>query len=113
VTADVLARRAAEILHDRLGENVVILKMYEKSPLADCFVLATATSTVHAQALAEELRSGLKAEGERPHHVEGLETGAWVLLDYLNVVVHIFIGEVREFYGLERLWGDVPRQTFP
>jgi ribosome-associated protein len=113
MTARELARRAAEAALDKLGEDIVVLEMGQKSPLADCFVLCTAASAVHAQAIAEEVLRALKEEGQRPHHVEGLAGSSWVLLDYLDVVVHIFLGDVRTFYGLERLWGDVPRQTFP
>jgi ribosome-associated protein len=107
-----LARRAAAIILDRLGEDVVILDLRGRSPLADYFVIATATSTIHAQAIAEEVALQLKREGERLHHIEGAENGVWILLDYFNVVVHIFSGETRQYFGLERLWGDAPSQTF-
>ena len=107
-----LAKRAAAIILDRLGDDVVVMDLRGRSPLADYFVIATATSTIHAQAIAEELALELKREGERMHHLEGVENGVWILLDYFNVVVHIFCGETRQFFGLERLWGDAPRQTF-
>ncbi len=112
MTAGRLARRAATVILDKLGEDVVVLDLRGRSPLADYFVIATATSTIHAQALAEEVALDLKREGERLHHVEGKENGVWILLDYFNVVVHIFCGETRQFFGLERLWGDAPSQTF-
>jgi ribosome-associated protein len=89
-----------------------VMDLRHQSPLADWFVLITAGSTVHAQALADELAARLKAAGQRPHHIEGTELGHWILLDYFDVVVHILLGDVREFYGLERLWGDAPRQVF-
>lgn len=111
MTAAGLAKRAAAIVLAKLGEDVVVLDLRGRSPLTDYFVIATATSTVHAQALAEELVLELKREGERMHHAEGMENGLWILLDYFNVVVHIFCGETRQFFGLERLWGDAPRQT--
>ena len=95
----------------KLGEDVVVLDLRGRSPLTDYFVIATATSTIHSQAIAEELKVELKREGERLHHAEGEENGLWILLDYFNVVMHIFCGETRQFYGLERLWGDAPRQT--
>ena len=107
-----LAKRAAAIILDKLGDDVVVLDLRGRSPLADYFVIATATSPIHAQAIAEELALELRREGERMHHLEGVENGVWILLDYFNVVVHIFCGETRQFYGLERLWGDAPRQTF-
>jgi ribosome-associated protein len=113
MTPEQLARRAAQVLYDKQGEEIVIVDLRRHSPIADYFVLATATSAIHAQALAEELRVRLKREGEPAHHVEGEDHGTWVLLDYFNVVVHIFLGDVRQFYGLERLWGDAPHQPFP
>jgi len=112
MTAARLAKRAAAIILGKLGEDVMVLDLRGRSPLADYFVIATATSTIHAQAIAEEVALGLKHEGERMHHLEGAENGVWILLDYFNVVVHIFCGETRQFFGLERLWGDAPCQTF-
>jgi ribosome-associated protein len=112
MTATRLAKRAAAIIVGKLGDDVMVLDLRGRSPLADYFVIATATSTIHAQAIAEELALELKHEGERVHHTEGMENGVWVLLDYFNVVVHIFCGETRQFFGLERLWGDAPCQTF-
>jgi ribosome-associated protein len=107
-----LANRAAEIIADKLGEDIVILDLRRQSPFADYFVVASAGSTVHAQAIADEVVSELKHEGQRVHHLEGTEHGLWILLDYFDVVVHIFSGDVRQFYGLDRLWGDVPRRAF-
>lgn len=106
-----LAKKAVAVLHEKLADDILLLDLRKRSPLADWFIIATASSTVHAQALAEDLRVALKALGESPHHVEGVEYGQWVLLDYFDVVVHILISDVRQFYGLERLWGDAPRQT--
>jgi len=112
MTASKLAKRAAAIILGKLGEDVAVLDLRGRSPLADYFVIATATSTIHAQAIAEEVALELKHEGERMHHLEGADNGVWILLDYFDVVVHIFCGETRQFFGLERLWGDAPRQTF-
>lgn len=112
MTAGRLAKRAAAIILGKLGEDVMVLDLRGRSPLADYFVIATATSTIHAQAIAEEVALELKRKGERMHHLEGTENGVWILLDYFNVVVHIFCGETRQFFGLERLWGDAPCQTF-
>jgi ribosome-associated protein len=112
MTAGRLAKRAAAIIVDKLGEDVVMLDLRGRSPLADYFVVATATSAIHARAIAEEVAVELKRDGERMHHLEGAESGLWILLDYFDVVVHIFCGETRQFFGLERLWGDAPSQTF-
>ena len=108
IQAYALAARTA----DKLGEDIVVLDLRRQSPLSEYFVVASAGSTVHAQAIADEVVSDLKREGQPVHHLEGTEHGLWILLDYFDVVVHIFSGDVRQFYGLERLWGDAPRRTF-
>jgi len=106
-----LAERLAKLIDKKMGENIIILDLRNASPLADFFILATANSTVHAQAIAQALLEKSDARGfTRPHHIEGMDTAQWILLDYIDVIVHIFLDEVREFYGLERLWGDVPQQ---
>jgi ribosome-associated protein len=109
MTARELAARVRDVIEEKLGEETLVLDVREQSSLADYFILTTAGSTTHAQAIAEEIRLRLKARGELPHHIEGEENGQWILLDYFDVVVHILLGEAREFYGLERLWGDAPR----
>jgi len=105
-----LADRVVQVALDRLGEDVVAIDLRGVSGLADFFVLVTANSTVHARALAEGIADRTKADGEPVHHIEGLEHGQWVLLDYIDVVVHILLSEVRRFYGFERLWGDAPQR---
>ncbi len=105
-----LAEKLARAIKRKLGENILVLDLRGVSSLADFFVVATASSTVHAQAIAEALVNRKQTRGlKKPHHVEGLNNGRWILLDYFDVIVHIFISEVRQFYGLERLWGDVPQ----
>lgn len=108
-----LARLAAEVLVDRHAEGVVVMDLTGHSSLADFFVVATASSSVHAQALGRAVVERLAEAGERCHHQEGVDSGRWVLLDYINVVVHIFLSDVRQFYGLERLWGDLPQEQYP
>ena len=105
-----LSRRICELALDKLGEDIVEMDLRGHSALADFFVVVTAGSTIHSQAIAKELVDVLRSEGERAFHVEGVDNGQWVLLDYVDVVVHIFLREVREFYGLERLWGDLPQR---
>ncbi len=112
MTGQKLAQRAARLAVELHGEDVVVLDLRGRSPLTDFFVLVTANSSVHCQALGRELAARLRESDERPHHVEGTGTGQWVLLDYVDVVVHILLGDVRQYYGLERLWGDAPQQAF-
>jgi ribosome-associated protein len=108
-----IAEHAAGLAAEMMGGDILVLDLRGRSPLTDFFVLVTANSTVHGQALGREIESSLRALGERPHHVEGTGEGHWVLLDYVDVVVHILLGDVRQYYGLERLWGDAPQHAFP
>jgi ribosome-associated protein len=94
-------------LDDAKAEDVVELNLIGKNPLADYMVVASGRSQRHVQALAEQLAQKLKSEGFGAN-VEGLGAGDWVLVDALDVVVHLFRPEVRSFYDLERMWSDEP-----
>ncbi len=103
--AERLARTAAAALEDKKGMDVRILPVGEQTPLADYFVIATATSNTHVHALADEVEFRIREElGIRPSHIEGYRNNIWELMDYGSAVVHIFTAEGREFYGLERIW---------
>ncbi len=82
------------------------------SSTTDFFLLATGRSDTQVQAIAEHVIDELKKGGVRPSHVEGLAEGRWVLIDYFDVVVHVFHTAAREFYQLEGLWGDAPTRSF-
>lgn len=107
-----LSRKIAKVIYNKKGNDILILDLRRRSPLADFFVLCTASSSVHAQAIADAIGDELKALDLKPHHIEGYTIANWILLDYLSVVVHIFLADVRSFYGLERLWGDAPKVSF-
>lgn len=100
------AQKAAALCLDLKANDVVILNLKGVSSLTDCFVIASGTSDTHVRSVGEHVIEGLKKVGQRPHHIEGLEQGRWVLLDYVDFVVHIFHPTLRNFYQLERLWGD-------
>jgi len=100
------ALAAAGILDDRKAIDIAVLEVTDLTTLADYFIIATGTSTTHVGALADELEFSMKGKGITPHHVEGHRAGGWVLLDYRDVIIHVFTKEAREFYSLERLWGD-------
>jgi ribosome-associated protein len=91
---------------------VVILDVSQLLVITDLFVIAGGTSRRHIVTLAEEVEAKLKEADRRPLRREGLEDATWVLLDYGDVVVHIFDEETRRYYDLERLWGDAPRAEF-
>ena len=100
-----LAASAAEA---KLAERVVILEVQEHTPVTDYFVIASGTNRIQIRAITEGIEEVLRTEGERPARVEGREGERWVLLDFGDVVVHLFAPLEREYYNLERLWGDAP-----
>lgn len=102
-----LAQRAAAILIDRKANDVVLLSLKGVSDMTDYFLIASGTSDTHVRALGNSVLEDLKKEtGQMAHHVEGLQQGRWVLLDYVDFVVHVFHPTLRSFYQIERLWAD-------
>lgn len=101
-----LAQRAAQVAIDMRANDVVLLDLRGVTDMTDFFLVASGTSDTHARAIGEHIMAELKKEGSPAHHVEGLEQGRWVLLDFVDFVVHIFHPTLRNFYQLERLWGD-------
>ena len=101
-----LAQRAAQILMDNKANDVVILDLRGVSDMTDYFVIASGTSDTHVRSLGEHVQEDLKRDGASAHHAEGLAQGRWVLLDYVDFVVHLFHPTLRNFYQLERLWSD-------
>ncbi|MDE3005629.1 MAG: ribosome silencing factor [Gemmatimonadota bacterium] len=106
-------RRAAELALERKAHDVVILDLRGISTATDYFVIAGGTSDVQVKAIAEHVLDELKKESVRPEHLEGLRGGRWVLLDYVDFVVHVLHPQARDFYQLENLWGDAPRWEAP
>lgn len=88
------------------ANDVVVLDLRKVTDMTDCFVIASGTSDTHVRSVGEHVIAELKKEGIQVHHVEGLEQGRWVLLDYVDFVVHLFHPTLRSFYQLERLWSD-------
>jgi len=109
-----LARRAAELSLEKKAEDVLVLDLRGLSSVADYFVICSGSSDVHVKAIADHVQDELlKIDVKpklKPWHVEGEGTQRWVLLDFVHVVVHVFRRETREYYALERLWGDAPME---
>ena len=103
------ALRAQTALADKRAIDPVVLDMREITLITDYFIICHGMSNVHIRALGDTVVEALKEDGVRPYGVEGQDEGRWVLLDYGDVIVHIFAEEDREFYALERLWSDAPR----
>ncbi len=106
-----LVQRAARACADNKADHVVILDLHGVADMTDYFVIANGTSDTHVRALAAHVTEELAKVGQHPYHEEGLTKGRWVLLDYVDFVVHLFHPSLREFYQLERLWGDA--ETIP
>lgn len=105
-------RRAAELALEKKARDVMVLDLRGLSSATDHFVLATGGSDIQIRAIADHVEDELKKEGVRPSHVEGKGGGQWVLLDYIDFVVHVFHPTTRGYYQLETLWGDAPRVEF-
>ncbi len=106
-----LAKRIAKILSDKKAEDILLIDVRSiLSPYAYFFVVATGTSEPHIRSLADEIKEEMGKKSIEVSHIEGYSYGHWVLIDYLDVVVHIFLPEERRYYGLEDLWGDMPME---
>lgn len=103
-----MAEEIAHILDCKRGHDVKVIRVEDKTVIADYFVLCTANSSTHIKSLIGEVEYRLNLRGLDAHHVEGRENGAWVIADYLSVIVHVFSREAREFYNLDKLYGDGP-----
>lgn len=101
-----IAEAIAKVLDDKLAKDIKILKVDDKTVITDYFVICTANSNTHMKALSGEVEFKLGEMGLMPAHTEGLDGNTWVAMDYLHVIVHIFMKEQREFYKLEKMWGD-------
>ncbi len=106
-----LATAAAAYAADKKGSDIVVLDLREVAGYTDFFVIVSGTSDRQAKAIHDGIHLGLKKhDALLPRRVEGLGEARWILMDYLDVVVHVFTPETRDFYRLEALWGDVPRR---
>lgn len=106
-----LAKSIENVLNAKNGQDIELLEVDKKTILADYFILASGTSTTHVKSLADEVIFQMKEEYDRmPGHIEGQDGNRWILLDYGDIVVHIFHPEERVYYSLERLWSSTQNQ---
>ena len=103
-----VALTAGQLALTKKGFDVKILNLKEISSVCDYFVIVSGEADVQVRAIARAIEDGLREQGVRAYHVEGEDAGNWVLLDFVDVVVHVFYQQTRQFYQLERLWGDAP-----
>ena len=102
------ARVAAAAIEDKKGEDILALDLSGLLVVTDVFLVATGTSTRHVKTLVDDAEEALREIDRRPIRREGVDFGEWVLLDYGDVVIHVFDRDTRAYYELERLWADAP-----
>ena len=107
-----LALVAAAAAADKLAHDVIVLDVSDQLVITDCFVIASAANERQVSAIVDSVEEKMRAAGTKPVRREGAREGRWVLLDFIDVVVHVQHADERSFYGLERLWKDCPRIPF-
>ena len=108
LSAERKVQRAARAARDRKALDLVVLDVQGLSSVTDYFLVCSGRSTTHLATITEAIRAELKQDGVRPLHAEGATESGWVLLDYGDVLMHVFLEDTRAYYALERLWGDAP-----
>ena len=103
------AKIAKEALEDKLGLDISILDLKGLSNIADCFVIASGNNINQLRAMADNVEEKLFAAGYKLHHSEGYNGANWILLDYGDLIIHLFNKEERDFYSLDRVWGDAKK----
>lgn len=106
MTATETAKAAVKALDSKKGEEIKAIRVRDLTILADYFVIASASNSTQVKTLADEVEYQLELLGVKPNHIEGYGSASWIVLDYGEVVVHVFYKEAREFYSLDRLWSD-------
>lgn len=109
MTSREIVTQTVRLLDEKKAEDIVALDIRELTSLGDYFLIASANNTTLVKTLAEEVEGKLSAQGLEPRRVEGANSAMWILMDYNDVVIHIFYSETRDFYCLERLWADAPK----
>ena len=110
---DERTRICLQAADSRQADDIVVLDMAPQSSITDRFVICQGRSDRQVKAIADAVEEQLGKSGEKPRAVEGYQTGSWILIDYVDLVVHVFDPETRDFYGLERLWGHPDPLTVP
>lgn len=103
---ETMIKNAVNALEDKKGEDIKIINISEISPIADCFILATGSNRSQVQAMADSVEERMHKAGFHLKQVEGYDGANWILMDFVDIVVHIFDRESRDFYDLERIWKD-------
>ena len=105
--------QAIAAAEDKKAADIVLLDLRKAAGFADYFLICSGANPRQIRAIADAIMDGVATDGSKPAHVEGYERSEWVLLDYFDFIVHVFVPETRRFYGLERLWGNAERVELP
>ena len=103
------ARKIVQVMDSKKAKDIRLIKIEGISSLGDYFVVASASNTTQVKAIADEVEDEMTKLGLEPNRVEGRQSAQWILMDYYDVMVHVFLDEARSFYNLERLWSDAPQ----
>lgn len=101
-----LANHIVELAQEKKGKQIAVMDISQLTNIADFFVVISGDSDIHVKAISDHIETCLKEEDIKLYHREGYQNLKWVLLDYVDVVIHVFQREAREYYGIERLWAD-------
>lgn len=107
-----IAQKIAAAANDKKAKDILLLNMEGLSPVTDFYVICSAGNSTLVKAIADNIKDKLAEAGVHPTHKEGYADARWVLLDYGDVVAHVFLEEERDFYNLEQLWADAPSESF-
>ena len=108
MTVEQMVKVAYDAIDDKLGQDISIINIGQVSSLCDYFIIATASSSRQVKAIADSVQDAFTEQGIEQRAKEGYDTQTWILLDYGDIIVHVFDEENREFYNLEKLWKDAP-----
>ena len=109
MTSTELVQEIARLLNGKKAQEITALEIRNLTTIGDYFVIASGSSNAQVKALSDAVEEGLSKLGLEPRRIEGYQSAMWVVLDYYDVIVHIFYEQTRQFYSLERLWADAPR----
>jgi len=104
-----LLKKVCAAIEDKKGENILVLDISKISSFTDYFVICHGRSPTHVRSVADDIEEAMQQRQLTRHHREGRAQSTWIVLDYIDVVVHVFTEETRNFYAIEHLWGDAPR----
>ena len=106
MTNNTIIKKIINCIKDKKGHSIVILDVKKLSSLTDYFIICTSDSDPQSRAIANHIKKDLSKKKVKPFQIEGFDNLEWILMDYFDIVIHIFKKEIREFYDIERLWGD-------